>query len=169
MKKTELTDLPIYSFEPIANLQSKLLILGTMPGKESLKMSSYYAHPQNVFWKIMFTLFNLPYSTDYLIRREMLLTNGVALWDVLERCTRRSSLDTDIRTEYPNNITDFLVSHPDISHIFFNGKGAENYFRKYFPEVSLSKQVKPSTSAAHAKKWEEKLEIWKAIINIRKK
>ena len=52
------TGLPIYSFAPIADLKSKSLILGTIPGKESLRLNAYYAHPQNVFWKIIFSLMN---------------------------------------------------------------------------------------------------------------
>ena len=165
----ELTDSPIYSFIPIADFQSKVLILGTMPGKESLRMSSYYAHPQNAFWKIAFTLLNAPFSTDIIQRKELLLKNRIALWDVLESCTRSSSLDTDIKMERPNDLNEFLFSHPNISHIFFNGKGAAGYFRKYFPDVTLDKQVMPSTSPAHAIKWESKLEAWRAIINIEHK
>ena len=165
MKNIESKGLPVFSFAPIADLQSKVLILGTMPGKESLREKAYYAHHQNAFWKILFVLFNHPYSTDYQIRKEMLLKNGVALWDVLETCTRHTSLDADIRQEYPNDFLPFLSSHPNISRIFFNGKGAAGYFRKYFPDIDLPMQVLPSTSPAYAIRWESKLEAWKAIIN----
>jgi len=130
---------PIYSFAPIVGAQSKLLILGTMPGKESLRMNSYYAHPQNAFWKIVFTLFNKPFSTNYEIRQELLMQNGIALWDVLATCTRSSSLDTDIKKEQPNDILQLLAQYPNISRIYFNGKGAAGYFRKYFPQVELPK------------------------------
>ena len=166
MNEIEFKIPPIYSFAPIADFQSKVLVLGTMPGKESLRMNAYYAHPQNAFWKILFTLFHLPFSTDNQIRREMLLRNGIALWDVLESCTRQSSLDTDIRQEYPNDIVQFLATHPNISVILFNGKGAAGYFRKYFPGVDLPNQVMPSTSPTHAIRWEAKLEAWKTIINM---
>ena len=166
MKNIDPIPTPIYSFPPIANSQSRVLILGTMPGKESLKKHAYYAHPQNGFWKIMFALFELPYSTDYKLRKELLLRNRIALWDVLELCTRHTSLDSDIKKEQPNDLHEFFSSHPYITKIYFNGKGAAGYFRKYFPEIGLPNFVLPSTSPAHAIKWESKLDSWKSLINI---
>jgi hypoxanthine-DNA glycosylase len=163
MSENRKPDSPIYSFPPISDSRSKILILGTIPGKESLRRHEYYAHPQNAFWKIMFDLFNLPFSTDYQVKREMLLQNGIALWDVLRNCERSSSLDTDIKMEGPNDLRTFLASHPDISRIFFNGKGAARYFTKYFADISLPNEALPSTSPAHAIKWEQKLAIWQVI------
>jgi len=163
MIKIHETDSPIYSFAPIADSQSKLLILGTIPGKESLRLNAYYAHPQNAFWKIIFNLHDLPFSTDNQVRRAVLLQKRIALWDVLRSCERRSSLDNDIRLEQPNDLRTLLLSHPGISRIYFNGKGAAKYFRKYFPDLSLLNQVLPSSSPAHAVKWEQKLEAWQVI------
>jgi len=157
------TDSSIYSFPPISDSRSKVLILGTMPGKESLRKNEYYGHPQNAFWKILFKLYNIPFSSDYRFKVEMLLQNGIALWDVLQTCERQSSLDTDIKMEGPNDLRAFLSAHPGISKIFFNGKGAARYFAKYFSGTSLPNQVLPSTSPAHAVKWEEKLEIWQVV------
>lgn len=163
MNKIQEAALPVYSFAPIADSQSKLLILGTMPGKESLRMKAYYAHPQNAFWKIIFNLHELPFSADIQIRREVLLKKNIALWDVLGSCERRSSLDNDIRFEQPNDLRALLSSYPNISHIFFNGKGAERYFRKYFPDITLNNHVLPSSSPAHAIRWEKKLAAWQVI------
>lgn len=153
----------IYSFPPIASTQSKALILGTIPGKESLRMEAYYAHGQNAFWKIIFALHDLPFTLDYQIRREVLLKNDIALWDVLKACSRESSLDNDIRLEEPNDLRTFLQSHPGISKIFFNGKSAAKYFRKYFSDIYIPTQTLPSTSPAHAVKWDQKLISWLVI------
>ena len=169
MKDSDLKDSPVYSFPPIADLQSKVLILGTMPGKESLRRNAYYAHPKNAFWKIAFTLFTHPFSTSDEEKKEMLLQNRIALWDVLKSCTRPSSLDSDIRKEEPNDFHQFLLIHHNISEIFFNGKGAAAYFRKYFPDINLPYRVLPSTSPAHAVSWESKLNAWQAILNNSKK
>ena len=166
LSQIEESDSLIYSFAPIADSKSKVLILGTMPGKESLRMNEYYAHRQNAFWKIIFQLHNMPFSVEYQVRRELLLQNRIALWDVLKACTRKSSLDNDIRMGVPNDFNLFLTSHPGISKIFFNGNVAAWYFRKYFPNISLSNQVLPSTSPAHAIKWEQKLAVWQVIKTI---
>lgn len=163
MSEIQKTDFPIYSFPPIADLKSKVLILGTIPGKESLRMTEYYGHPRNAFWKIIFKLYNIPFSSNYQFKVETLLQNGIALWDVLRTCERQSSLDTDIKMEGPNDLRLFLSAHPGISKIFFNGKGAARYFSKYFADISLPNQALPSTSPAHAVKWEEKLEIWQVV------
>jgi hypoxanthine-DNA glycosylase len=163
MNSKEETNLPIYSFGPIADTQSKVLILGTIPGKESLRMNAYYAHPQNVFWKILFNIYDLPLSTDYQVRKELLYQNKIALWDVLKSCSRKSSLDNDIRLEEPNDLHKFLKCHDTISEIFFNGKGAAKFFMKYFPNILIPNQVLPSTSPALAKKWDDKLAAWKIL------
>ncbi len=46
----------INSFEPIANKNCKILILGTMPGIQSLEKHEYYGNERNAFWKIIFSL-----------------------------------------------------------------------------------------------------------------
>ena len=163
LSKIELTDSSIYSFAPIENSRSKVLILGTMPGKESLWINAYYAHPQNAFWKIIFNLLDLPFSTDYQVKKGVLLQNGIALWDVLRTCERSSSLDNDIKMERPNDLHTFLSSHTDISKIFFNGKSAARYFSKYFRDITLPNEVLPSTSPAHTIKWEQKQAAWQVI------
>ena len=163
MFENQRTNSLIYSFAPIVDLQSKVLILGTMPGNESLRTQKYYAHPRNAFWKIIFEILDLPLSDDYQIRRNVLLQHNIALWDVLKACERRSSLDNDIRMEEPNDIQTFLSLHPNIAWIFFNGKGSARYFGKYFSNIHLPNRVLPSTSPAHAIKWEQKLAAWQII------
>ena len=58
MKKDELLNNRVQSLPPIIDESSEILILGTMPGKESLRSKEYYASPNNSFWKIMKRLFN---------------------------------------------------------------------------------------------------------------
>ncbi len=156
-------DSVIHSFAPIVDSRSKLLILGTMPGKESLRMNAYYAHPQNAFWKIILNLLDLPFSADHHERRAILLQHEIAVWDVLSSCERSSSLDNDIRLEQPNDLRSLLSSYPGISRIFFNGKVAARYFGRYFPDIRLINHVLPSSSPAHAIKLEQKQQAWQVI------
>jgi len=46
------------SFPPIADPNSRLLILGTMPGEQSLRLGQYYGNPRNHFWRLIYTLFD---------------------------------------------------------------------------------------------------------------
>ncbi|MGG7036125.1 MAG: DNA-deoxyinosine glycosylase [Flavobacterium sp.] len=155
----------IYSFPPISNPDATVLILGTMPGEQSLKLNQYYGHGGNAFWKLIFTIFKEPFSTDYETRKAFLLQNNIALWDVLEACEREGSADSEIRKEVPNDFESFFTNHPKIKLITFNGHNAERYFTKRVKiENNFTFITLPSTSPANARKtFEEKLSEWMII------
>ncbi len=159
----------IRSFPPVADEHATVLILGSMPGKESLRQQQYYAHPANAFWKIMGELCSARPDMPYVQRLQALTEAHIALWDVLKSCERKSSLDSHIRAEQANDFTSFFRRHPHITHVFFNGAKAEQSFRKFVLEKQemppLVFQRLPSTSPAHAgMRYAEKLELWKSII-----
>ena len=155
-----------YSFPPLINPSSKILVLGSLPGEESLKQAQYYAHPRNAFWKIMFTVFNEAYSEDYSAKCELLLKNHIALWDMVHSGNREGSLDSDIKNEIPNDIEGFLNEYQSISTILLNGKKAEAMYRRYFNQIPIHTITLPSTSPANARlNFEEKLNLWKEAIN----
>ena len=154
-----------YSFAPITHPNARVLILGSMPGEQSLALQQYYGHPRNAFWKIIFSVLETPFSTDYEQRKSILLDNQIALWDVLEACVREGSLDSAIEQEVANDFDSFLKAHPNIQHIFFNGQKAAKYFKQY---VAVSDHYHlvtlPSTSPAHAgMSFEKKLVEWQSI------
>lgn len=155
----------ICSFPPIASPDAEILILGTMPGVQSLEKQQYYGHPQNAFWKIMFSLFaDLPVPDDFESRKRLILENRLALWDVLESCEREGSLDSNIKNAVPNRIPELLDTHPTIKTIVFNGKESHRLFTKTFGNTIVKQQlVMPSTSPAYTMKFVEKLEIWSRI------
>lgn len=135
-----------------------------MPGVESLRLQQYYGHGQNAFWKILLALYDLPVSANYEDRKDLLLKNKIALWDVLKACEREGSLDSDICEEEANDIKGFLKAHPSITHIFFNGQKAQSFFKKYVKGVELSHTVLPSTSPAHTLSFQKKLEAWSIVM-----
>lgn len=153
------------SFAPISASNSTILILGTMPGTKSLELNQYYGHSQNNFWKFLFHIFDEAFSTDYETRKNLLLKNKIALWDVLEYCERIGSLDSAIKNEIANDFESFLIQHPNIKTILFNGQKAAAFFKKYITVNPSYKLITlPSTSPANASKsFQFKLEEWKII------
>lgn len=158
----------IESFDPVSDADARLLILGSMPGRKSLEQHQYYAHPSNTFWKIMSELTDTSPALPYEARLLALKACGIALWDVLASCERRSSLDTHIKKESANDFASFFTRHPHIAQVFFNGAKAEQSFRKFvltaqkLPPLEFHRL--PSTSPAHAgMSYESKLEAWRKI------
>lgn len=154
-----------FSFAPLSRNTAKILILGTMPGTKSLELNQYYGHSQNNFWKFMFAILEEEFSTDYEIRKDLLAKNNIAVWDVLQYCERVGSLDSAIKNEIANDFENFLITHPHIKTILFNGQKAASFFKKY---AHLQKEyrliVLPSTSPANASKtFQNKLEEWNVI------
>ena len=88
------------SFPPIADPDARLLILGSLPGQESLRQQQYYAHPRNAFWRVMEAVLGIPTDTPYPQRCQALMDAGIALWDVCASARRPGSLDGAIPVSY---------------------------------------------------------------------
>lgn len=159
------------SFLPNIDKNSKILILGSMPGVKSLEEQQYYAHPQNRFWKLMGMFCNadnLP-ELNYQEKLQILLKNKIALWDVIQSCYRDGSLDSKIQNELPNDIPEFLKQFPNIKIICLNGNKSYSALKKHFPE--LLKQYMcyklPSTSLANARyKLDDLYNEWSMALSI---
>lgn len=155
----------IYSFPPLIDAASEILILGSVPGVKSLEMQQYYAHPQNTFWKILFSLFGEPETTDYERRKIFLKKQHIALWDVIDSCVRTGSLDSAIREEEANRVAELLHDYPHVKAIFCNGQKSYKSLRKMMdPTWVLPVEVLPSTSPLHTISFEKKREEWSAIL-----
>ncbi len=164
----------VCSFPPIARKDAKVLILGSMPGVASLAANQYYAHPRNAFWGIMDALFEAGPDLAYTNRVARLMTQRIAVWDVLKTCVRGGSLDSSIveETIVPNDFAEFFAVHRKIEKVCFNGTKAENAFRRYvLPGLTgIKARVEfvrlPSTSPAHAgQSFEKKLAAWRKGLN----
>ncbi|WP_374462395.1 DNA-deoxyinosine glycosylase [Chryseobacterium sp.] len=155
----------ISSFPPIIDARSEILILGSIPGVKSLEKQQYYAHPQNKFWKIIFELLNEDFTDDYIQRIETIKKHHIALWDVIDSCERKGSLDSEIRNEEANQIEELLKEHPNIKAIFCNGgKSYKNLQKLLGKNYKLPIFQLPSTSPLHTVSFEKKLEEWKGIL-----
>ena len=142
-----------------------MLILGSMPGGESLRWREYYAFPRNAFWRIMAEICGFPPDAPYAARLRGLAARGIALWDVLAACERSGSLDAAIRAPRPNDVPGLLARCPSITRVCCNGQAARRYLRRYFPETAARAVVLPSTSPAAAMfSYAEKLARWQAAV-----
>lgn len=155
------------SFPPLNGENPKILVLGSMPGKDSLRLNQYYANKRNCFWKIMFRYFDTSFSENYEARKSLIRQNGIALWDTIASCEREnSSLDSDITNVTPNSIAWFLEKHLTICAVFTNGKKSYKIFKECFPLVRIPCKAMPSTSPANTRtNFENQYSIWKAALD----
>lgn len=163
----------LQGFPPLADGNARSLILGSMPGARSLAQGEYYAHPQNAFWRILADLLGFDAAAPYPQRCAALRAAGIAVWDVLARCSRASSLDADIveSSIVVNDFAGFLAAHPHIAAIHFNGGKAEASYLRYVlpglpaPMQDLPRLRLPSTSPAHAAmSVAAKRTAWRAVV-----
>ncbi len=163
----------VTGFPPIADSDAIILILGSMPSTRSLEASQYYAHPRNSFWFIMTTLLGDTTVDDYDQKKTLLLHNRIALWDVLNTCQRKGSLDSSINndTTIVNDFNSFFTQHSSIKAVYFNGTRAQQEYNKHVLPVldvkfsAISYQRLPSTSPAMASLTrEQKLQQWKVVL-----
>ncbi len=140
----------IRGFEPVFDVNSRLLILGSFPSVKSRKVDFYYGNKQNRFWKILFGFFGEEVQESTAAKREFLLRRGIALWDVVAECEIVGSQDSTIRNYAAADIGRVLSAAP-VEKIFLNGKTALAVFRKTFPEIGVPYECLPSTSPANTR------------------
>ena len=149
---------------PVLGPDTRILILGSFPGAQSLAAGQYYAHPRNQFWPLVSKLAGedlaaLPYAA----RLERLLAHGFGLWDVLGACEREGSLDSAIRQPAANNFKRLHSLCPRLETVGFNGQ-ASGKFAPQFAQAGYRTVVLPSSSPAHMTlTFEQKLQIWRQL------
>lgn len=148
----------IYSFKPIYDKNSRVLILGSMASVKSLEMGFYYMHPRNRFWSTISKVAGSAVPDDIAGKRQWLLDNNIALMDIIYSCNRKGSLDSDITDVVPNDIEQVLDA-ADIKAIFCNGRKSFDTAKKTYPHLEFN--YLPSTSPANAGGWSE--EEWMKI------
>jgi hypoxanthine-DNA glycosylase len=157
----------LFSFPPLVSPQSRVLILGSLPGAESLRKQQYYAHPRNAFWPIVYTIFRRETDGDYARRCAFILANRLALWDVCGSAERVGSADATLANIEPNDIAGLLRGFPNIRRIVLNGRKAETEYLKHFKSLDVPAVYAPSTSPALAMlSFDEKLAAWRSAVKL---
>ncbi len=165
-----------HGLEAVIDPKSRVLILGSLPGEEALRVRQYYANPDNQFWTILSAVYAEPVGTDYKSRLAFLRDRRLALWDVLRSADRKGSLDQDIGNETANDFSQFFTAYSALRAIVFNGTKAEELFCRHVaerldPEILKARRLipLPSTSPTPGKyvlSLEEKVEKWKIIATV---
>ena len=154
----------VHPFPPLYDENSQILILGSFPSVKSREAMFFYGHPQNRFWKVASRIFGAPVPETIDEKKKFLLSNKIALWDVIASCEIKGSSDSSIKNAVPNDLSE-IFKKADIKHIFVNGKTAEKYYNKYTKDtVGKAAVCLPSTSPANAARTVERLvKAWEII------
>lgn len=153
------------SFPPVVDGKTRLLVLGSLPGEQSLVQQRYYANPRNQFWILIgevvgADLAALPYED----RLRALLTAGIGLWDTVGAARRRGSLDGAIRDHAANDLAGLVSGLPRLRAIGFNGgKSAALGMRQLAHRQDLALVPLPSSSPAFTLPLALKRESWRAL------
>ena len=158
------------SFAPSIDEGCRVLVLGSAPSIKSLERCQYYGHPQNYFWRFVEELFGIPFEDPYEDRLLAVRRRGLAIWDVVGRCTREMSADSTIRDVEPNDFARLFARYPLLRAVFFNGAKSEELFERLvrpgLDETQLCFERLPSTSPANAsQKRDDKLARWRRVLD----
>jgi len=151
-------------FPPVVDANTRVLILGSLPGEASLAVQQYYGNPRNAFWRLMEGVLDTPLAPlDYEARLAALLAHGVGLWDVIAEAERPGSLDAAIRDPAANDLLALVETLPALRVVAFNGGKAAKLGGKLIGE-RIQTIALPSSSPAHAARtFAQKAEAWAVL------
>ncbi len=153
------------SFAPHVTPDTRLLILGSLPGARSLAERRYYAHPTNQFWRLVGAAIGEPLAElDYDERLLRLRSAKIGLWDVIRSAERRSSSDSEIREAEAHDLASLVATLPELRMIGFNGGTAAAIGRHQLSALHGVAFVDlPSSSAANTSRFSAKQEQWQQL------
>ncbi|HEU4373360.1 MAG TPA: DNA-deoxyinosine glycosylase [Telluria sp.] len=153
-------------FDPVVDDNTRLLVLGSLPGELSLARNEYYGNKQNRFWMLMSQVLGHDLQAlDYAARLQALLASGVGLWDVVAEARREGSLDSQIRDHAGNDLLGLIGGLPNLAAIAFNGGTAARLGLKALGEHASRYDIVllPSSSPAYTLAYAEKLTVWRNL------
>lgn len=148
-------------FEPVFDEHSRVLILGSFPSVKSRQIDFYYGNKQNRFWGMICDYFHEPIPESVDGKKEFLLRNHVALWDMVTSCEIEGSADSSVKNA---EIADLqrVLKHAKIEKILLNGTLSYDLFVKHYEALPMPYQKMPSTSPANPRYQEQ---IWKEALD----
>ena len=154
-----------HPIEPVYDIHSKILILGSFPSVKSRESGFFYGHPQNRFWKVLAAVTGQKVPQTVEEKKVFLLKNHIAVWDVIQSCTITGSSDSSIKNVVANDLSEIL-DKSEIHRIYVNGRKAEQLYQKYiYPQTKMEAICLPSTSPANAA-WnlERLINVWTEMV-----
>lgn len=153
-----------HSFPPVWDENSTILILGSFPSVKSREEGFFYGHPRNRFWDVLARILNTAKPVSIPEKKNLLLSHGIALWDVIASCEIKGSSDSSIRNVTANDFTELLACSR-VTKIYTNGQTAGRLYQKYAQKkTGLESVILPSTSPANAAYSLDKLLLyWRQI------
>jgi hypoxanthine-DNA glycosylase len=149
------------SFAPVVDARTRVLVLGSLPGEESLARGQYYGNPRNHFWRLIGAVIGEALEPlSYGARLERLLEGGVGLWDTIGSATRRGSLDGAIREVEANPLGELVDRLPELRAVGFNGGRSASLGTRQLAGRPLALIPLPSSSPAYTLPFEAKREAW---------
>jgi hypoxanthine-DNA glycosylase len=157
---------PKRCFPPVVDANTRVLILGSLPGEVSLAKGQYYANRQNQFWRLVGETIGVDLPLlDYDARLQALIAHRIGLWDVVAEARRDGSLDSNIRDHAGNDLIGLIEALPGLGVIAFNGGTAARIGKKALADHADRHRIVmlPSSSPAYTLSYAEKLCAWQAL------
>lgn len=153
------------NFPPVIRADTRLLLLGSLPGAVSLARQRYYAHPRNQFWRLVGAVIGRDLAAlDYDARLAALLDARIGLWDTVAAATRAGSLDAAIRLHEASDLAALAATLPELRAIGFNGGTSARIGRRQLAGVAGPALIDlPSSSPAYTLPFARKLETWRQL------
>lgn len=153
-------------FDPVVDGNTRVLILGSLPGDKSLAVQQYYGNRQNKFWELVGAVLAIDLrALGYDERLATLLERGVGLWDVIADAERVGSLDSAISDASHNPLVELVATLPNLRAVGFNGGTAARIGRKQLQAGTAGPVLMdlPSSSPAYTIGFEHKLKVWRQL------
>ncbi|WP_459129688.1 DNA-deoxyinosine glycosylase [Guggenheimella bovis] len=151
----------VHPIEPFIPQHARILILGSFPSVKSRKEGFFYANPQNQFWKILASVFEVEVPLTLEEKKAFLIRFGIALYDTVYACSIEGSSDSSIKDVIPADIHSIVKKH-GIERIFCNGTKSFELFKRY--QKGLEATLLTSSSPRNATyRLEDKILLWQNI------